>query len=114
MTLTLDELDAALVQLEQSRRPRERSAGSNGKKRNGRDAVSFPSELVASLIRDAVEEDGVGHFANRAKVPARTIWSILNTERQISLAVVDELVTRGLGDPGLFHSHPALAAAYER
>jgi hypothetical protein len=85
--------------------------------RGGR--AEYPVAPLAALIREWLKSDQedrtLANFAFLSSVPERRLYAILNGEQQnVTLGVADDIITRGLDNPGLFLAIPELARVYYR
>jgi len=73
----------------------------------------MPLEVLAPVVREAVEEaGGITALAHETGVAARRIFAVLHgLEQQVGLPVADRLLTRSLG-PDRWREEPALRRWY--
>ncbi len=111
--------EAAHERIRAYRDEQQRPVASHGQ-RNGQDPVMFPTDVVARALAPYVMEHGAGGICFRAGIEERSLYRILNVRedgtresQHVSLRVLDDIVTLGLGKPELFHEDDGLAAIYE-
>lgn len=95
-----------------ARMPRSQTDGICGPKHvktpHGRGGPYVKAEPLRRLLRPLVEREGLGRVAWWAGTSERSLFRVMHVNALVTVALADDLICGGLGDPSLWATTPGL------